>query len=393
MPAPPIADSSYGIEYTQGPFLGSNRAVGLGGAGTAISEGAEGIASNPAATAVRSFTSTSWFDWSVTAGLSFPGAYGKTDFENRGALGRTDGSQTYSDFLHVGLGFSLTFGDFGIGATYDVNSTEVFPPTASERGLDLDLTTVRIPISYAIHDGQIVFGAGLRLVDFALAETTETDITGDVLYATATGFEGGVVVKPNESRWRTSFTFRSAASASMKGPGVPDFVPPSRFVAPVELEAGIAYQLGARPLNPRFIDARAAKQPSLAEERRLERRAKVLLVASLIAFGPTSNNVAISGFLDQTKQVVGESMTFSPRAGVEIEPVPRRLMVQLGSYAEPSRYADVGARYHATLGGRLRLFEWSIFGLRPHTSFTLTSSADISTRDYFDWGLSFGFWE
>lgn len=393
MSAPPISDSAYGIEFAQGPYLGSNRAVGLGGAGSAISEGADGVSSTPAAPAVRSLSSTDWFDWSLTAGLSFPGAYGKTDFENRGKLGVTDGSQTYSEFAHVGLGFALTFGSFGVGVTLDQSSMEVAPPTSSENGLDVDLTTLRVPVSYAILDHQIMFGGGLRLVDFALAETTGTAQAGDVLYATAVGFESGAVVRPNDAPWRASLTFRSAASGRFDGPGAPGFVAPSRFAVPAEIEAGAAFQLGPRPLNPRYVEGNAKNREALREERRRLSRTKVLLVASVVALGPTYNNVAISGFLDQTKQEVGRSMTVSPHAGVEIEPLADRLQLQVGSYAEPSRYAEVGPRVHGTVGGRLRLFEWSVFGLRPHTSWMLSSSFDIATRDYVDWGFSVGLWE
>ena len=94
------------------------------------------------------------------------------------------------------------------------------------------------------------------------------------------------VVKPNRSRWRTSFTFRSAASAILK-PGRARLRPAVPASSRRWARGGHRVPARSSTLNPRFIDARAAKQPSLAEERRLN-AAKVLLVASLIAFGPTS---------------------------------------------------------------------------------------------------------
>jgi len=46
-----------------------------------------------------------------------------------------------------------------------------------------------------------------------------------------------------------------------------------------------------------------------------------------------------------------------------------------------------------TLGACVQLFEWSVFGLVPHTSWTISSSGDLASRGYFDWGLSIGTWD
>jgi hypothetical protein len=227
---------------------------------------------------------------------------------------------------------------------------------------------------------------------------------------------------------------------------------PSRITLPPELEAGVAFQLGARPLNPRFVDVAEEKREvdrlvgrresarvwdantaigaappedrealraawdqrnakdreadvrwAASEKRRLDalpdyrreaRRQKLLLLASVVATGPSSGtNVAISGFLDQQLQPVGRSVTLSPHVGAEVEPLENRLLVEAGSYLEPSRFEGVGPRGHGTVGACLRLFEWTVFGLFPHTSWTISSSADLATRGYFDWGLSIGTWD
>src|SRR5689334_16632403 len=48
-----LATSSYGVDLFQGPVLGTSRVTGLGGAFTAIAEGTEGLAWNPAAASWR----------------------------------------------------------------------------------------------------------------------------------------------------------------------------------------------------------------------------------------------------------------------------------------------------------------------------------------------------
>jgi hypothetical protein len=459
--APPLADNAYGIEYTQGPVLGSNRSVGLGGATSAISDCADGIPSTPASPAVRTFSSTRWFHFSLNGGLSFPGTYGHTDFENRGGLGQTQGSQTYNNFLHVGLGFSLAFGGFGTGLTVDVNNAEVRPATAGQSEINLSITTVRLPLAYAFWEKQVVVGVGIR--SLALTLDGQAFSNRGTLFETSTqGWEAGVVLRPNEWRWRAMVTYRSETTdAKVEAPGgivdsagvqrVGGLVVPSRLTAPKEIETGFAVQFGERPINPTWVDTEEEKKKVLREvgrrdvarvadkndavqlaapelreatakawdernarareadkawadeetkrienipnERRLARRSRVLLLASVIALGPTTNNVAVSGFIDQTRQSVGQSWTLSPRAGVEFEAIENRLQIEGGSYLEPSRYAHVGPRYHFTTGTRTRLFEWSVFGIRPHTNFVLTTSLDFSTRDYWDWGLAVGLWE
>jgi len=87
------------IDLFQGPVLAPARATGLGGAFAAYAEGVDAIAANAAAVAVREPYSYTWFDYDLTASISFPAAFRKTDFDNDGATGFT-----YNNFLFYTLG-------------------------------------------------------------------------------------------------------------------------------------------------------------------------------------------------------------------------------------------------------------------------------------------------
>ena len=97
--------------------------------------------------------------------------------------------------------------------------------------------------------------------------------------------------------------------------------------------------------------------------------------------------------MDQSNQRVGRSVTFSPHVGTEFEPWTNRLTVRFGTYLEPSRFAGVGLRGHGTTGFSIRLFDWTVFGIFPHASWQISTSADRATRGYFDYGISLGTWD
>jgi hypothetical protein len=465
-PPPSIPNNAYTVEYTQGPVFASNRAVGMGGAATAIAEDVEGLYYSPASPAVYEAKRLSWFDWTPDVGISFAGAYTETDYENRGKLGVSNGEKTYNNFYRVDFGAVFAFGNFGFGATFDVINTHVREPSKTGQGLDLSIFTAHAPVSYAFWDQQLVVGVGVRTVTMNLDSTVldkSNNITDklELFSTTATGIEAGFVVKPNEAQWRGALTFRGASSASVNAPGgdttkgvtrVSNLITPTIFRIPAEMEMGFAYQFGPRLLNPTFVDVKEAKKEvgrtlgrrevarvaeknnaldrvppedreaygkewdarnqearaadqawaedekarldSLSEYRRLAPRQKLLVLASVVALGTSSNAVGISGFLDQAVQPVGRSITLSPHVGTEFEPWRNRLITRLGSYLEPSRYAGVGPRVHGTTGFTVRLFEWTVFGLWPdHTSWTFSASADLANRGYFDWGIGLGTWD
>jgi hypothetical protein len=225
---------------------------------------------------------------------------------------------------------------------------------------------------------------------------------------------------------------------------------PSSVTLPWEVEAGFAIQMGPRPLNPAWIDPhdqaeplhkrieaarharaeeyarvlaetvpahRAMRQAELArqeaaievlEEQRIDAeevryraqrkarygnwpREKILVVASVLLTGASSNAIALEDFFAQQREAYGEKVTPSPRVGVEAEPIPNWLKGRIGTYLEPSRFDGIAARQHFTTGFDVKLFKWEGFGLFPDQVWRISGAADVAPR-YSDWGLSVGAW-
>jgi hypothetical protein len=230
---------------------------------------------------------------------------------------------------------------------------------------------------------------------------------------------------------------------------------PNRVVVPWNVSVGFAMQLGPRPLNPRFLDpnrvteeldrylqyrarerarkraiaerrALAAKRDPSGElraldaelatesaldalhrvrtEKELDReleqrylslaRFHVLISASLEVLGPVDDAVGVASFIDRRVQRSGRHASYSPRLGVETEPIAHWLRVRAGSYLEPTRFDDNphGSRLHGTFGFDQRVLAWDVFGLFPEGSiFRAAGSLDLA-RDYFGWGVALGLW-
>jgi hypothetical protein len=210
-------------------------------------------------------------------------------------------------------------------------------------------------------------------------------------------------------------------------------------VQPWELEAGLSFQLGPRPLNVAFVDPEdlddaaeariAAARRARAEARRLaalrgeeagddaerdlelerledewmarnERRLldrrddeiaafpreHLLVLLSLVTTGPVADGVSVESFLSQSDPAArprvgssGAGVNFSPRFGVEAEPIPSWLFVRAGSYYEPNRFGGVG-RQHFTFGGALRVFSTSFWGLLPEYPYGVEFGMDLAPR-------------
>ena len=74
--------------------------------------------------------------------------------------------------------------------------------------------------------------------------------------------------------------------------------------------------------------------------------------------------------------------------GTELEAWPERARLRLGSYYEPSFYAEAKGRIHLTGGSEIRLFTTHLWG---EHDWSLTYTFDVA-RDYLSNFLSIGFW-
>jgi hypothetical protein len=273
---------------------------------------------------------------------------------------------------------------------------------------------------------------------------------------TMTGFapEVGGMLKLNDAPFRVGGTVRAGVQAKPIGPqggssfdnvrAAGDLVLPDRILQPWELELGIAWQFGARPLNPRWqnpreqtkelreriesarktramvAQARERGRGARAEEMAVEQaqraledqelaseearlyeiraaryrnwpREHLLFLASVLLTGPSSNAVGLDGFLDQRLDYVGQRVGFAPRVGVEAEPVPNRMRVRFGGYVEPSRFSDGTRRQHFTVGTDIRLFAASPLGLFPEAEWAIVLMYDLAPR-YQNYGIGLTAW-
>lgn len=451
--------------------------TGLAGATTAIADSVEGVYANAAAPAVREAVSLKWFEWEPSIGIALPGAYGGTDFNNRGErgidrnfrLGRRRTVETTDNFLYLQGGVWTQLGDLGISATADILRYDVSAPQSQTPSLSLSLSRFHLVGAYSFLKNQLCVGAGVRAVYVNIDEVNEAN--GAVIAMLGAAPQVGVVVKPNDVQWRIGATARAAVEAGPLSVGRvveeqrPDgeivrsagsFVLPSRITQPWELEAGVAYQLGPRPLNPTWIDPheqerlleariararserkalydaeiaslpaatpedRAARElrisrieaaeerarteeEALARDERLrlyeERKARyqnwprerILLLGSVLLTGPSAEAVALEGFINRERELVGRTVSLSPRFAVESEPVPNMLKFRTGVYLEPSRFVDGSRRQHFTFGTDVKLFAWDLLGIIPEQTWRLSAFLDVAPR-YQNFGFAIGAW-
>lgn len=431
---------------------------------------------------MREAHSTDHFEWEPSGTISFPGAYSRTDFSNRGdkgiqdqidrnkALGlptRSAAEQT-DRFLYLNGGLWGQLGKLGATLTADILRYDVSSTNAAQAPLGVSITRIHAAVAYSFLQNQLVVGGGLRA---AYVDISESGTAGSTLTMFGLSPQAGLIIKPENRQFRVGLTARMPVSAgvfdNITNIVIPNddgttvrkagsFIAPRRIVQPWEVEAGVAYQLGPRPLNPAWVDPidhrqvlkdriaanreargvaiaqeiadmpdttiidRAARQERHvrfeADEARLratedlelanvdevlfqERRARylnwprerVLLLASVLMTGASTDAVALEGFIEQRREVVGTRISVSPRFAVESEAVPNFLKVRGGIYLEPSRFTDGTHRQHFTFGADFRLFEWSIFGLFPDHQWRVSAFLDAAER-YQNFGIGVGTW-
>jgi hypothetical protein len=277
--------------------------------------------------------------------------------------------------------------------------------------------------------------------------------------------ELGFLIRPDWQSFRIGATVRMPVQG-VPAPGFGNGLPvgialPKHVVMPWEIEAGVAVQIGPRPLNPAWIDpdrqeaevmasfreraaergrrrrdelarvvdpvARGARERELLQDETLaqlrdvreeqralgslkrERRARywnwprehLLLTAELLVTGAVDDGVSIQTFLGQNELhhdpssggagSSGATVSFSPRFGVETEPIPDLVHTRFGTYYEPSRFGDRVGRQHFTFGADLKLFHTTYWGLVPEVIYKIQATADMSPR-YQSVSLGAGVW-
>jgi hypothetical protein len=445
----PITTSQYTVDLYQGPILASSRITAMGGAYTAIADGADGIIFNPAAASVRAPYSTKRIDWDLTGGITLPTSITNTDFDNNG-----DTNYQTRNFVWANAGGYLQFNHLGVGLiasgqNYVLNQPRFIPIPDVAEGADkviIRLLKIDAVASYGFLDDQIHVGAGIRTAHFGVVgsardapagATTNDDLRGDArerlfFVTNSIGAQGGVLWMPRELPLRIGGTARSPVYAAVDKtqgrfkadaqgdiragePGNPDtFYFPERVDLPWEVEAGLAVQFWKRPLNipwtneenvpdadsepyRRKLKDKDELEPSYKAARRMLKqrykeipREKVLLSGSVLVSGPVKNGVGFESMLARRVERSGELTNVSVRFGVETEVIPYWLVLRGGSYLEPSRFREGSARLHGTAGFQVKVLEWDVFGLFDEAQIFRISTAIDVARGYLGWSIGAG---
>lgn len=418
----PLGTSQYKVDLFQGPVLASSRITALAGAYAPLGEGADGHAFNAASPAVRFPYSTNRFDWDLNLSVTFPVGLRTTDFDNNGTPGFR-----YSDFYFVTAGGQVQYGPVGVGATLDLqtyNLGRLAETTADLSGVTLRLGRAHALAGYSLASDQLYVGGGARIL---VLEMLGTRAGGQEQVLTGSGAapELGALWAPHTLPIRAGLTLRAPVDASTE-PGseirrdalgdlrIGAVFIPERVVLPWEIEWGLATQIGPRPLNIRWMDAKSVSADRIDAARRTlggrtetreetsERvarnqyrsipRAKLLVLSSFLVTGPVDNAVGFESSLSQIVNRSGRKISFTPRLGVEAEAIPGWLQLRGGTYIEPTRYGTSTPRAHGTAGFELKVFCSSVWGFYPEgTCFRAGAALDV-TRQYYGWAFSVGLW-
>ncbi len=445
----PASPRRLNVDFVQGPVLAPSRVTSIGGAFAGYAEGVDAIAANASAVAVRPPYSSTWFDHDLSVGLSFPAALSGDDFDNDGEV---DGH--YDHFYLLTLGMSLQFGPFGAGFLGDFQQYELRSSTPTTTPLKATLGRLHAVAGYSLLGGQLAVGGGMRVMTMSVDAADRLAGT-NIFWMAGAAPEIGVLVRPDYVPWRIGITYRAPVTTWLGGPpsGSPPlgFEAPASLTMPWELEAGFALQAGARPLNPHWIDpqehvrelrrdldlsrsirhaeaaaelatigdadARRRRSSELAERDhtltlreddefaraeallRAERRARfqnwprarITVVGEVLLTGPSSDAVSLQSLFANAPKTSGDSTTWSPRLGLEGEPVVDWLQVRIGSYVEPSRVRGAQARQHFTFGFDVRTVAWDMFGLAQGQVWRISAMMDVAPL-YQSFGLSIGAW-
>ena len=358
---PPIEDNNYNLDVRQGPIIGSARQVALGGAYIGVAEGITALNSNPAGVAFRLERSTTAFDWDWTTSLN---DLKSTDFDNNG-----QSPPDYKSHQIVSLGVMGQYGPWGIGVLSNGEVLALENPDGQENEYVLNTTSLALGRQFL--DRELTLGIGLRATMTKLRDKPLDVTLGKI---SGMSWEMGAVWNPDHGPFRFGAAYYSSISSdqslsntSGEPVTVNGLIVPQQLILPASLGAGASYEVKSAP----FWQSH-----------------KWLVAGDLLFTAASENAVGVESVLAQVQQPVGTHNSVSVRIGSELETLPGRLRLRLGSYYEPSFYQGVASRTHLTGGFEVRLFHSNLWG---GNDWGLTLTAD-SARDYLNIIAALGFW-
>lgn len=379
------------IDTVRGTIRGSTRFIGLGGAFVAIADDTEGVPINPASAAVR--LPYSWDAFSYGFGVEFSVAtwlpkndiYNEPESPDSGKNGSLFGS----------LAALVNYEHWGFGLSAEAEQNDV---SQRAQGIGKDLTAsfglVHADVAYGYFEGQLLLGAGLRMLGLSF----DTNSSGS-LGTAGLGYTAGLIVKPTGLPFRIGGAIEQPIEAELEGDAN---AKPTKVHVPWSATMGFCVQFGTRPLNPPFVTVAdrvrqntAGKKPTSDDTEQAKKelfdeyqqnQTWYLLVTTELAVLEGPHDVPLGFYMPIDRPLI------SPRIGLESEVVPRWLRLRGGSYLELPVTEEGDARVHGTLGADIKTFEWNVFGLvGPFDHWQLSLAADAA-KHYLNTSFSVGFW-
>ena len=357
---PPITDNNYSLDLRQGPIIGSARQVALGGAYIGVAEGITALNSNPAGVAFRLKRSTAEFDWDWTVGINDLRSF---DFDNNG-----ESLPEYKSHRIRSLGLMGQYGPWGVGILSNSEILSLEGVTSGDEEIVLSSNTLSLGRQFM--NRELTLGVGLRSTMSKLRTKLLDTTIGKI---SAVGWQAGGVWNPEQGPFRFGAAYSSSMSSrqSLDTSGgtviVNGLIIPQQVILPASFGAGMSYAVDSAPFWKNH---------------------KWLVAGDLLYTASSENAVGVESVLAQIIQPVGTQDTISIRLGTELETMPGRLRLRLGSYYEPSNYEGVSSRTHLTGGFEVRAFHTSLWG-EYDWNFTFTVD---SARDYLNMFVAMGFW-
>lgn len=367
---PPVVDRNFNIDLFEQPAIGSPRLIAMSGAVNSVAEGAAGLFTNPASAAVRPETTAERFAWNV-----YLNSYVPVNGQDSNNNGQTVTSVHRS--LLGAAGLLLQYGKWGLSLDGGYTAHEIAPGAGG--GLGVRSLIFHAALARTIVNDGVSVGVGLRI---GALNVYTLDMMSQTLFtrAGASG-EAGAVWKPRD-QW-----FRVAASGALPvrtgalqfncdPANCAGYILPTDAIVPWEMTASGAVRIGPTPWNHK-IDG------PYRDERQLT------VAVDLSFTGPVENGFGMEAFAARQLQASGRTVSVAPRLGVEGEVIPGWLRLRAGTYREPSRFAETGARWHGSAGAEVRIVRFHLFGHERRVSLSL--AGDFAPR-YKNAGASIGFW-
>jgi hypothetical protein len=383
------------LDAGRGLVTGSTRRIGLGGAFVALADDSEGVAINPASVAIRLPYSFSPWDYGFGVDIAIGAWLPENDIYNQPE--QADGDRSSALFGSLAGNVYYQHAGFGVSAEAQRNAG-----SRSDRaqGIDSDLAAnfgmVHLDLAYGFLDGQLLLGAGPRIVGMSFERTSSSS---GLFSKAGVGWAAGAVIKPQVGQYRFAAAYKSSIEAELPSE---EGSPPGTFHVPWEAAFGFAYQFGRRPFNPPLVTAvqmardrtgRLEPTPSEIEqaedelyERYLRLQRRYVLISTELSL------IEGGGELGFTGQSARSAPIFSPRIGLETEIIAHHLRLRGGSYYEPALVPEATPRVHGTGGLDVRLFRWNVFGLIDRFDYWQLSLAADAARAYLNTSFSIGFW-